>query len=186
MAAAGGHSRALSALLELGADPARRTSEGATPLHLATEQGHLPAVLALARCRGVSLDERDGDGWTALMLAANEGHTQVRGGRPAGAAAAAACFSRMTAASYHLPPAAAIAAWGAWRRSPGSAEHACNASVWQVVAALLAAGASVGVQDAAGESPLHLASANGHLEVVDVLLAGERGQGWGWGSSGQI
>lgn len=37
---------------------------------------------------------------------------------------------------------------------------------------LLEGGADVGLQDNAGQSPLHLASSRGHVNVVRVLLAG--------------
>ena len=75
LAAAGGHTAAVEALLRLGADPDATASDGWTALMRAAYKGHADAVAALLR-GGAAVDAVDEDGATALMWAAHCGQAE--------------------------------------------------------------------------------------------------------------
>ncbi len=72
-----GSAAAVSALLDLGADPCRRPHyglmRGATLLHNAADNGNSDSIHALINA-GAEVDATTASGWTALMVAARRGH----------------------------------------------------------------------------------------------------------------
>ena len=71
-----GHTHAVRALLERGADVNGRDENGRTPLMEAAFGGHVD-TLELLLLRNADVNARDKDGWTALMEAASKGHTKA-------------------------------------------------------------------------------------------------------------
>ena len=56
---------------------ARDSANGRTPLHYAVLRGNDRALRSLIGARGVELDAVDGDSWTALLMAAQRGSTDI-------------------------------------------------------------------------------------------------------------
>jgi uncharacterized protein len=73
-----GQEEAAEHLLEAGADPSAQAHNelGSTPLQEAARGGHRNVVLLLL-ARGVEVDTPDHQGWSALHLAASEGHQDI-------------------------------------------------------------------------------------------------------------
>ena len=63
-------------LLEFGADPNARDSDGNTPLHLASKNGHLEIVEILLD-RGVDVNARNNYNIIPLHLASQRGHPKI-------------------------------------------------------------------------------------------------------------
>jgi len=74
-ASAHGHTRLLSALIDLKADPNAKDKYGGTALHIAACQGHAQSVSALLQKGGVDIADDDGD--TALNVALEAGHDDI-------------------------------------------------------------------------------------------------------------
>jgi len=60
-------------LLKAGADPNKANNKGETPLFVAARRGHVTAVRALLKSRGIQVDKVDKKGWTPLMIASQYG-----------------------------------------------------------------------------------------------------------------
>ena len=78
LAARGGHSDPLLALLEVGADPSARDAFGQTPLHYGAAFGHVDCCMQLLRF-GCDPAIRDASGHTADALAEAAGHAALAG-----------------------------------------------------------------------------------------------------------
>ena len=76
LAASLGHTDAVNALLDGGANPNTRMARGVTALTAATEAGHVSCVQTLVR-RGANVNQVEDDGWSALMLACLHGHEEI-------------------------------------------------------------------------------------------------------------
>ena len=72
-AAAGGHSKIVRMLLDLGADPNVREQGGFTPLHAAAQNGDMDTIRTLL-LGGADLTLKDNNGKLALDLAMEAGH----------------------------------------------------------------------------------------------------------------
>ncbi len=53
-----------------------QTMDGFTPLHLASQKGHLNVINRLFEL-GASINEKDNDGWTPLRMACAGGHLNI-------------------------------------------------------------------------------------------------------------
>ena len=67
----------VSLFIDAGLDVNDQDSKGSTPLTKAAYIGYLPMVSSLAACRDADLDRKNRTGWTPLMIAAQQGHTEV-------------------------------------------------------------------------------------------------------------
>ncbi len=56
---------------------ASRSADGATALHLASQNDHVEVVRLLLACQGVEVTKSTQNGFTALMLASQNGHVEV-------------------------------------------------------------------------------------------------------------
>jgi ankyrin repeat protein len=75
-AAAGGHTRVVKMLLDLGADPNPREQGGFTPLHAAAQNNDVETVRVLL-LGGADLTLKSQDGKTALDIAMDAGHEKA-------------------------------------------------------------------------------------------------------------
>jgi ankyrin repeat protein len=66
----------VSYLVEAGANIKPVNNNGATPLHVAAQQGHL-AVVKYLQERGANIEAADKQGTTPLMIATQNGHSEV-------------------------------------------------------------------------------------------------------------
>lgn len=76
LAALGGNTGRIRALVEQGADPSFGTRFGETALHAAASRGHLEPLIYLAN-HGGNINARTSKGWTPLHHAARFGHTEA-------------------------------------------------------------------------------------------------------------
>jgi ankyrin repeat protein len=128
----------------------RRTFDNMTPLHLASQNGHVEVVQVLLEC-GADSSAQNKDGSTPLHWASLSGHVEVvQVLLECGADSSAQNKDGST--PLH------------WASQSGNVE---------LVQVLLDRGADPSAKHNDGWTPLHLASQFGHVEVVQVLL--ERG-----------
>lgn len=76
LAALGGNTGRIRALVERGADPSFGTRFGETALHAAASRGHLEPLIYLAN-HGGNVNARTSKGWAPLHHAARFGHTEA-------------------------------------------------------------------------------------------------------------
>jgi ankyrin repeat protein/beta-lactamase regulating signal transducer with metallopeptidase domain len=151
VAAERGDAEVIGALLEAGADPNASDLSGRSPLHLAAATGNVEAVVELLD-GGANADMPTNVGSTPLHVAAEGGRAKGVQGLPAA----------------HEGPIAVTAA----RAGPVGTASAQEAGAWQVVQALLEAGANPATKDERGRSPLHVAAGAGDVRTVGLLLDG--------------
>eukprot|EP00903_Cladosiphon_okamuranus_P011472 g10805.t1 len=137
-------------------------------------QGNVHLLEALLSTSRVDIDEREDDGSTPLIVAAQEGHTRVtRALLHAGASVYLACDSGWTAlmassSKGHLAIVKLLASAGA---KIGAVDCCDYTALNAVVEFLIGAGSRVHCPDNLGLSPLHRAALNGHLAVVKLLAS---------------
>jgi len=181
-------------VLDLGADPNGKDTEGWTPLMEAAKDGY-PSAVRLLLDRGADVNAKCscpnvmGGGWTALMLATNRRHREVvetllgkgadanqRNNRGETALLVAAYQGDMHIFQSLLDRGADVNVKSRDGRTALSGVAA--GTTWpdevidhpEGVLALLAKGADVNAQDADGRTPLMLAAQNGSARVVRALL----------------
>ena len=77
-----GRADAVRVLLDHGADPRLKAVDGRSALHCGAARGNRGVVEQLLPLCGPSdINSHDRDGWTPMHKAAQEGHSEVRGGR---------------------------------------------------------------------------------------------------------
>lgn len=175
-----GRPEAVMTLLANGADPTRADGEGNTPLHHAARSTD-PAVAALLLDAGAAIDALNRDGVSPLGMACAAGNWRLAkfliergakaepsGGQPA-LLLAAGFEDEAAGVQLLLRHKGRVDSRGHGGRT--ALLQACQAGNGEVVAALLAAGADVGVADAQGITPLLEASRSGRVELLPLLLA---------------
>jgi ankyrin repeat protein len=159
---------------------ARGVYKESTPLHLASDKGHLEVVRVLLE-HGADVEAQNEDKLTPLHRASRSGRGQVvRTLLEQGADAAAFDRNRMTPLHW--------ASFGGYlevarillERSKDAAARDKNGWTplhWaafegrvEIVRILLKRGVDATVRDKAGRTPLHRSSSEGHLQVTRVLL----------------
>ena len=148
----GVHAEVVEFLAERGADVNTRDAKGVCPLHSVSSRGHIGAARALID-RGASVDARMSDGSTPLHLAAANGHAEL---------------------------AALLADRGAPLNVQDDTENtplhsAAREGKWEVVGLLAerlkpGSGSALDRPDFDGATLLHLASAAGRLDFVELLV----------------
>lgn len=135
----------IQCILTAGASIEAQSNQGWTPLHAAALEGHVEATQALL-VAGAQVDETDADGTTPLYMAALTGNTDV---------------ADLLIASCAQVDTRDIDGWTPlpWE---GHAE---------VAESLLAAGSNPEAKTTAGSTPMPLASQQGHLDLVTILIS---------------
>ena len=134
-------------LLDKGADINAAKTDGAIPLYIAVEMGHLE-IARLLLDRGANSNAACTDGATPLLIAAQKGHLEVvrllldRGANSNAARTDGATPLHIAAQKGHL----------------------------EIARLLLDRGAQINAARTTGATPLHLAALNGHLELVKQLV----------------
>src|SRR6266849_5332770 len=128
----------------------RRITDGATPLHLATEGAHVDVAQMLIE-RGADLSAQNKYGNTPLHLALQHGHVDV--------------------AQMLIERGADLSAQNGIGNTP--LHLALQYGHVDVAQMLIERGADVSAQNGNGNTPLHLALQYGHMEVAQMLI--ERG-----------
>jgi ankyrin repeat protein len=119
----------------------------ATPLHLASQNGHNQVACFLLE-RGADISAQDNIGLTSLHLASQEGHVEV--------------------AHMLIERGADVSAKDKDGETP--LYRALRCGHVEVVHMLIERGADFLAQDKGGITPLHLASEGGHVEVVHMFI----------------
>ena len=149
VAATAGHTKAIEALVELGASISVRDEKGRTPLHEAAGGGHVAAISTLLAA-GASLSARNEDRETPLHKAAAYGHPE--------------------AIRILVGAGASLGAENKRGESPllMAAERGHASAISMLVTVL---GASLSARDKDGNTPLHKAAEHGQTKAIIALAA---------------
>jgi uncharacterized protein len=137
--------------LDRGLAEAVQSRVGEMDLFEAAAAGDLDRLAELLADDPASIDERSGDGFTALHFAAFFGHAD--------------------AASLLVSHAADVDAHGSGWMTGTPLHSGTSSGHDEVVRVLLDAGADPGARQSGGWTPLHAAAHNGDVETVRLLLA---------------
>ncbi|CAH1274727.1 ANK3 [Branchiostoma lanceolatum] len=195
-AASNGGCDKINSLLEKGVNVDAKDDDGCTALHHAAKAGHSPALEMLLD-RGVDVNATDQKGWTALHHATNSGHCPTmeqlldRGARISAADHKGLTVLHHAAMTCHCAAIALLLDRGAIQAldkkrveqlladganpnvldDKGTALHsAASEGQTETVQHLIAAGADPCAKDLSRQTPLNLASMNGHPEIVHALF----------------
>jgi len=138
--------------LDRGLVQAVQSRVGEVDLFEAAAAGDLDRITELLAIDPASIDERSGDGFTALHFAS--------------------FFGRAEVARFLVSHAADVDAHGSGWMTGTPLHSATSSGHDEVVGVLLDAGADPGATQSGGWTPLHAAAHNGDVESVRLLLAG--------------
>lgn len=199
LAARLGHTPLVIVLLDKGASHNAVDAEGTNALMMASKNGHLEAATVIL-AKNPNVEARDKKGMTALMMAAENGHSEImgllleNGAKPKftkeediEVAASGSQIDNLNAKllnaiqNHEVEVALEMIAAGAkpdGRSKRGIPALILAASRKQVtvVEALLEKGADVNIRATDSEkgieqfTALHIAAANGHVEILQILL----------------
>ena len=155
-------------------------TDNVTPLHLASERGHVKTALVLID-HGASVMVQNEDGRTPLHLASRKGQVEVgrmlieRGADVTAQNANGETPLHLASEEEHVEVARMLIERGAdvtARNANGVTPLHLASQLGQLEVArmLIQRGADVTVQNANGETPLHLASQRGQLEVTRMFI----------------
>jgi ankyrin len=168
------HLEAVECLLKLGADANAAGFDGWTPLHLAAKLGPTDAVMALLKA-GARTDVKNGAGQTPLQVAAHELIRQQLRQSASAPPGTDAFHEAAVAGDVVKLETLAKAAPALVKEAAGVVrDTALHAAVraGQLAAArwLVEQGADVDALNGVEESPILLATASEHVEMVELLL----------------
>ena len=133
-------------LIDAGADINRSDERGITPLHIVSQEGHVP-VAQLLLSHGANIHARYNALWTPLHLAAQCGHLEL----------------------VNL-----LITHGAMVNGPrddfSPLHFAAQEGHFEIAQLLLSHGANIRAQYHNGWTPLHLAAQEGHPDMVNLLI----------------
>jgi len=144
----GGHIKVAQLLVMRGADVHALSADKWTPLHLASQEGHLDVGKWLLNDRGVDVDPRQAKGWTPLHMAMPNGRLEI--------------------ARILLEHDAKVNAQDHDGRAP--LHYASWKGHLDVVRLLLGRGADARICDNSGSPPLYFAVTSRQLDVARILL----------------
>ena len=183
VAAGAGDHRLVRRLLTAGAEVDAANRNGGTALMFAAKAGSLPTVEALLE-RGADVTAEAVTGWTALTLAAAKGHSEVAarlaeaGGRVNHLDAYGwtplmrAIGNGYGAAALRLLELPGVAVETADLQGRTALHHAARTGLTRVAAELVRRGADPRRRDRRGRTPVEIARAAGHSDLVRVLQRG--------------
>jgi len=145
LAAFGGHLDIVKYLIEKGADLHATNKNNGTPLHAAASNGKLNVVEYLIEEKKVNLEVQDKDGNTSLSLAARGGHLDV--------------------VEYLVEKGANLSVTNKSGNTP-----MYEAMSFDIVKYFAEKGANINAVNKNGFTLLHVAAANGNLDVVKYLI----------------
>ena len=125
----------------------RGFTDDSTPLHLASQQGHVAVARILVE-HGSDMAARDGQGWTPLHRASEEGHVELT--------------------RFLVENGADVAALDEDGWTP--LHRASERGNVELARILVEHGADPSAQDEGGRAPLHQASERGHVELSQFLV----------------
>jgi ankyrin repeat protein len=149
--------RLITALIGAGAQIEATTEDGATPLLLAADMGHVKAAEILLN-NGADLLHKDKEGWQAIHWAAQFGHLGIL--------------------EYLCPKIVASIPLNQIKANDWTTPMHCAAEVGQlrVVKLLIKNGFEVAARNKKGQTPKILAQNNGYNNVVKALTEAEKKQ----------
>ena len=167
-----GYKAMIDHLLANNADVNAKSSSGVTPMHLAAVKGHAGIVESLAE-KGGDVNSRNNDNWTPLHYAAVWGHTDVAQVLLANKAEIDAKDNegmtplQRAAANGRKDLAELLVARGA----AVNIHYVAAIGDLETLKAMLKEAPNLAKEvDGKGNSPLHWSAANGHTELVKLLL----------------
>ena len=168
-AASGGHKETCEALIRRGAKIDASNLKEFCPLHRAAKQGHWDVADLLATKDNI--DQPDGAGRTAVMVAAAEGHCGTQNKKKL-------YFASLEFNVFFLGLVELLLSRGARLELTDSEgltclSWACLKGRPEIVSLLISKGAEVNHADRKGRSNLDLAAYKGNPEVVQLLLDNE-------------
>ena len=168
-------------VVELSQDvDSQRDPYGATPLHLASENGHKEVAYFLLE-RGTDVSAQNKNGETPLHRASQRGHAEVvdmliehgadlsaQDGSEETPLHLASYWGHAEVARMFIERGADVSAQDELGKTP--LHRASQQGRVEVARMLIERGADVSAQNKNGETPLHWASQKGHAEVVGMLI----------------
>jgi ankyrin repeat protein len=181
IAARGGHTETVRALVACGADVHTVDNRSCTPVWAAAQHGHTETVRVLVQDCLANVHTAGDDGRTPVYAAAANGHTEtvwalVDCGADARTANSNGQTPVGTAAMYgHTKTVRALVDCGADARTANSNGWtpiflAASYGHTETVRALVECGADVNTADNGGWTPIFLAASRGHTETVRALV----------------
>jgi len=144
--AAGGHVD-ISPLIEDGANAAAQDEHRSTPLHRASEQGHVDLAQFLI-VHGADVSAQDSDGWTPIERASSKGHLDL--------------------VRLLIQHGASAVAQDEHKSTP--LHRASEQGHADLARLLIEHGADASAQDSEGWTPIERASSEGHLDLARLLV----------------
>ena len=157
--------------------------ENDTPIHIATQNGHILIILYLIEIQKVDKNIQGFGGKTALHYACENGHLPIveylisKGANIEAKDEYGDYVIHYASTGGHLPIVKYLIERqnvdkdikGFLERTP--LHYACKKGHFPIVEYLISKGANIEAEDEYGKTPLHFACENGHLQIVEYLIS---------------